>query len=37
MWKVFSKNNESLWMGKQDIDRDWGNLKMNSHVVEYEK
>lgn len=37
VWKLFPKNTESLWMAKQDADKDWGNLQMKSHVEEYNK
>lgn len=31
-WKLFPKNNESLWLAKQDYEKDWGKLQMKSVV-----
>ena len=28
VWKIFAKNNETIWIAKQDYSKDWDKIEM---------
>jgi len=36
-WKIFQKNNETMWIAKQDYEKDWGQFSIKISVEDYDK